>query len=81
MDDLIIMMSALLGNEPVVVPHETIIILGEIQDCPKARTAMKPLNFEEFLWANGIGEHVIHTLKKCLENATVPEALHNKCRS
>lgn len=118
-DDLIIMMSALLGNGAIFVPHETIIILDEIQDCPEARTAlkffkedgrfdvigtgsllgvkgygkqpksvpvgsetlieMKPLDFEEFLWANGIGEQVIRTLKKCLENATpVPEALHNK---
>ena len=118
-DNLIIMMSALLGDEAIFVPHETIIILDEIQDCPEARTAlkffkedgrfdvigtgsllgvkgygkqpksvpvgfetlieMKPLDFEEFLWANGIGEQVIKTLKKCLETATpVPEALHNK---
>ncbi len=118
-DDLLIMMSALLGDEAIFVPHETIIILDEIQDCPEARTAlkffkedgrydvigtdsllgvkgygkqpksvpvgsetlieMKPLDFEEFLWANGIGEQIIKTLKKCLENATpVPEALHNK---
>ena len=118
-NDLIIMMSALLGDEATFVPYETIIILDEIQDCPEARTAlkffkedgrfdvigtgsllgvkgygkqpksvpvgsetlieMKPLDFEEFLWANGIGEQVIKTLKKCLETATpVPEALHNK---
>ena len=118
-NDLIIMMSALLGDEATFVPYETIIILDEIQDCPEARTAlkffredgrfdvigtgsllgvkgygkqpksvpvgsetlieMKPLDFEEFLWANGIGEQVINTLKKCLESATpVPEALHNK---
>ncbi len=118
-DNLIIMMSALLGDEAIFEPHETIIILDEIQDCPEARTAlkffkedgrfdvigtgsllgvkgygkqpksipvgsetfieMKPLDFEEFLWANGIGEQIIKILKKCLENATpVPEALHNK---
>ncbi len=118
-DDIIIMISALLGDEAVFVPHETVIILDEIQDCPEARTAlkffkedgrfdvictgsllgvkgygkqpksvpvgsetlieMKPLDFEEFLWANGIGEPVIQTLKRCLESATpVPEALHNK---
>ncbi len=118
-NDLIIMMSALLGDEATFVPYETIIILDEIQDCPEARTAlkffkedgrfdvigtgsllgvkgygkqpksvpvgsetlieMKPLDFEEFLWANGIGEQIIKTLKKCLETATpVPEALHNK---
>ncbi len=118
-DNLIIMMSALLGNEAVFVPHETIIILDEIQDCPEARTAlkffkedgrfdvigtgsllgvkgygkqpksvpvgsetlieMKPLDFEEFLWANGINEQVIEKLKECFNSATpVPEALHNK---
>lgn len=118
-DDLIIMMSALLGDEAIFVPYETIIILDEIQDCPEARTAlkffkedgrfdvigtgsllgvkgygkqpksvpvgsetlieMKPLDFEEFLWANGIGEQIINMLKSCLESVTpVPEALHNK---
>ena len=118
-DDLIIMMSALLGDEAIFVPHKTIIILDEIQDCPEARTAlkffkedgrfdvigtgsllgvkgygkqpksvpvgsetlieMKPLDFEEFLWANGISEQIINMLKSCLESVTpVPEALHNK---
>jgi len=118
-DNLIIMMSALLGENVKFVPHETIIILDEIQDCPEARTSlkffkedgrfdvigtgsllgvqgygkqprsipvgsemiieMKPLNFEEFLWANGISEEVIGKLKEYYNNYTpVPEALHNK---
>ena len=43
---------------------------------------MYPLDFEEFLWANGISEEVIALLKKCLETESpVPEALHNKMRS
>ncbi len=118
-DNLIIMMSALLNNEIKFVPHETIIILDEIQDCPEARTSlkffkedgrfdvigtgsllgvkgygkqpksipvgsetlieMKPLDFEEFLWANGIGEDVINKLREYFENTQpVPDALHNK---
>ncbi len=40
-DNLIIMMSALLGTSAVFKPGETIIILDEIQDCPEARTALK----------------------------------------
>ncbi len=40
-DNLIMMMSALLGKDAVFVPGETIIILDEIQDCPEARTALK----------------------------------------
>ena len=42
---------------------------------------MYPLDFEEFLWANGIAEPVIEMLKKCLEDETpVPEALHSRMR-
>lgn len=118
-DNLIIMMTAVLGNDVRFVPYETLIILDEIQDCPEARTAlkffkedgrfdvigtgsllgvkgygkqpksvpvgsetlieMKPLDFEEFLWANGIGEQIIDKLKEYLVSETpVPEALHNK---
>lgn len=40
---------------------------------------MKPLDFEEFLWANGINEKMIDKLKEYLHNEkTIPEALHNK---
>ena len=118
-DNLIIMMSALLGPEAVFVPGETVIILDEIQDCPEARTALKffkedgrfdvigtgsllgvkgygkqpksipvgsetliemhPLDFEEFLWANGITPQIIDKLKEYFnEQKPVPEALHDK---
>ncbi len=58
------------GAEPKSIPvgSETVI-------------DMYPLDFEEFLWANGIGSPVIETLKKCLEHETpVPEALHSRMR-
>lgn len=118
-DNLIIMMSALLGPETVFEPGETVIILDEIQDCPEARTALKffkedgrfdvigtgsllgvkgygkqpksipvgsetliemhPLDFEEFLWANGITPSIIDKLKEYFNNQKpVPEALHDK---
>lgn len=39
---------------------------------------MYPLDFEEFLWANGINEKVIDTVKACFENETVvPDGIHN----
>ena len=120
-DYLITMMSALLGGSSQFIPHETVIILDEIQECPEARTALKffkidgrfdiigtgsllgvkgygkkpksvpvgyetiidmrPLDFEEFLWANDISPQVINILKKCLaEEVPVPEALHQKFR-
>jgi predicted AAA+ superfamily ATPase len=38
---------------------------------------MYPLDFEEFLWANGINEKVIATVKSCFENETVvPDGIH-----
>ncbi len=42
---------------------------------------MTPLDFEEFLWANGISEQIIAMLKTCLQTeAPVPEALHQRMR-
>ncbi len=120
-DNIIMMMSALLGPTAVFEPGNTVIILDEIQDCPEARTALKffrqdkrfdvigmgsllgvrgygkepksfpvgsetvidmyPMDFEEFLWANGISEAVVGALQKCLDEKTpVPEALHNRMR-
>lgn len=120
-DNIIMMLSALLGKSAVFVPGETVIVLDEIQDCPEARTALKffridgrfdvigtgsllgvkgygkepksipvgsetvidmyPLDFEEFLWANGISDALIQMLKQHLEIETpVPEALHNRMR-
>ena len=58
------------GKEPKSVPvgSETVI-------------DMYPLDFEEFLWANGIADPVIEMLKKCLEKETpVPQALHSRMR-
>lgn len=120
-DNLTMMMSALLGPNVMFVPNETVIILDEIQECPEARTALKffktdgrydvigtgsllgvkgygkepksvpvgyetvitmyPLDFEEFLWANGINEMLIEKLKEHLISKTpVEEALHNRYR-
>ena len=120
-DNLIMMMSALLGPSAVFKQGETVIILDEIQDCPEARTALKffredgrfdvigtgsllgvkgygkqpksipvgsetviemhPLDFEEFLWANGITPQIIDRLKEYFnEEKPVPEALHEKMR-
>lgn len=120
-ENLIIMMTALLGKSAAFVPHETVIVLDEIQDCPEARTALKffkedgrfdvictgsllgvkgygkqpksvpvgsetliemhPLDFEEFLWANGITPQIIAKIKEYLTSETpVPDALHSKMR-
>ena len=39
---------------------------------------MYPLDFEEFLWASGINDAVIETVKSCFETETVvPEGVHN----
>ncbi len=40
-DNLVMMMSSLLGPTAIFEPGETVIILDEIQDCPDARTALK----------------------------------------
>lgn len=120
-DNIIMLLSALLGKEAVFEAGKTVLVLDEIQDCPEARTSLKffhtdgrfdvigtgsllgvkgygrelrsvpvgsetvidmyPLDFEEFLWANGIEEPVISMLRKCFENEQpVPEALHNRLR-
>lgn len=120
-DNIILMLSALLGSAAVFETGETVLILDEIQECPDARTALKffrtdgrfdvigtgsllgvkgygkepksvpvgsetvidmyPLDFEEFLWANGITETVISVLSQHLETETpVPEALHNRMK-
>ena len=42
---------------------------------------MYPLDFEEFLWANGIPTAAIDKLRECMESVTpVPEAIHNRMR-
>lgn len=120
-DNIVMMLSALLGKDAVFETGNTVLVLDEIQDCPEARTALKffridgrydvigtgsllgvkgygrepksipvgaetvidmyPLDFEEFLWANGVAEPVIEILKKSLETEKpVPEALHNRMK-
>lgn len=38
---------------------------------------MYPLDFEEFLWANGIDEKVVDTVKSCFEKeSVVPDGIH-----
>ncbi len=120
-DNIVMMLSALMGSDAVFESGNTVLILDEIQECPEARTALKffridgrydvigtgsllgvkgygkepksipvgsetvldmyPLDFEEFLWANGIADSVIDFLKGWLEKEEpVPEALHNRMR-
>ncbi len=58
------------GKQPKSIPvgYETIV-------------DMYPLDFEEFLWANGIKENVIDYLKDSLiEHKVVPDAIHNKMK-
>ena len=52
------------GQDSIPVGYETVI-------------EMYPLDFEEFLWANGVSEKVIATIKSCFENETVvPNGIH-----
>ena len=52
------------GQDSVPVGYETII-------------DMYPLDFEEFLWANGIGDAVVDSVKSCFKNEKpVPEGIH-----
>ena len=40
-DNIVMLLSALLGKNAVFEPHKTVLILDEIQECPDARTALK----------------------------------------
>lgn len=40
-NQIVLMLSALLGKAATFVPQQTILILDEIQECPEARTALK----------------------------------------
>lgn len=120
-DNIVMLLTALLGGSAKFEAGKTVVVLDEIQDCPEARTALKffridgrydvigtgsllgvrgygkepksipvgyetvidmyPMDFEEFLWANGISNGIIDMLKNCLSDETpVPEALHSKMR-
>ena len=59
------------GDAPASVPvgYETVI-------------DMRPLDFEEFCWANGVTEPMLDVLRGCLEAETpVPPALHSRMRA
>lgn len=120
-NELVMLITALLGPEAVFEAGKTVLILDEIQDCPNARTSLKfwamdgrydvigigsllgvkgygeepksipvgfettvdmyPMDFEEFLWANGMPETAIDTLRMHLaDESAVPEALHKRMR-
>lgn len=52
------------GQDSIPVGYETVI-------------DMYPLDFEEFLWANGINESVINSVKSCFEHeSAVPDGIH-----
>lgn len=123
--DILMRMSAAIPNIRLI-PGKTCIVLDEIQECPRARTALKflyldgrfdyictgsllgvngyhtditedgtasipvgyetivdmyPMDFEEFLWANGISEDIIDHLRKCLVQETpVDDFIHKRMR-
>ena len=120
-DNITMLLSALLGNKAKFESGNTVIIFDEIQECPEARTALKffnndgrydvigtgsllgvkgygkeprsipvgsetvmtmyPLDFEEYLWAEGIDEKIIHFLCDSLEKEKpIPKALHEHLR-
>lgn len=110
------------------VPHNTCLVLDEIQNCPRARSSLKffmqdgrydvictgsllgvsgyksaeqikaedqatipvgaetivemyPMDFEEWLWANGINEQVFDFLRKSLQEETpIPADIHQRLR-
>ena len=110
------------------VPHNTCLVLDEIQNCPRARSSLKffmkdgrydvictgsllgvsgyknaeqikaedqatipvgaetivemyPMDFEEWLWANGINEQVFDFLRKSLQYETpIPADIHQRLR-
>ncbi|MBP3354169.1 MAG: ATP-binding protein [Bacteroidales bacterium] len=52
------------GQDSIPVGYETVV-------------EMYPLDFEEFLWANGVNDKVIDSVKSCFDNESiVPEGIH-----
>jgi hypothetical protein len=124
-DNIIMRITAAIPQAEIT-PGETCFVFDEIQDCPKARGALKyfhqdgryqvmctgsllgvngyktpeeqkeeeeasipvgfediiemyPMDFEEWLWANGIKDIHFDYLKKCLNNEEpVEEAIHDR---
>ena len=99
-----------------LVAHHTLILFDEVQECPRARTAIKflvedgrydymetgsllgvrtkevvsqpvgfeeivnmyPMDFEEFLWANGVQPTTIDYLRACIEKKeTISDSVHD----
>lgn len=126
-DSIIMRISAAMPSAEIE-PGETCFIFDEVQDCPRARGALKyfhldgrydvmctgsllgvngyktkeeqmedmeasipvgfeeivnmyPMDFEEWLWANGIKQMHLDYLKKCMQEVTpVDDALHYRFR-
>ena len=58
------------------------VTLKQIQSLPIGSLEvvhMYPLDFEEFLYANGVGEVAIDAMRKCFEDSqALPDAMHSK---
>ncbi len=126
-DSIIMRMTAAIPDA-VIEPGETCFVFDEIQDCPRARGALKyfsldgrfdvictgsllgvngyktkngreddaegdipvgfeeivdmyPMDFEEWLWANGIRDSHIKYIRECLsDERPVTEAIHRRFR-
>ncbi|MCQ2191586.1 MAG: ATP-binding protein [Paludibacteraceae bacterium] len=121
-DTIVMNLSSILLKKARFVPYETCIILDELQECGKARTALKffkldgrydvictgsllgvkgygdepvsipvgyettiqmfPLDFEEFLWANGVDKSITDYVEKCFNEETpVNDTIHTTMRN
>ena len=74
---------ALDGRFDVIVSGSMLgISLGNVSSYPVGYVEsinMKPMDFEEFLWANGFSDDLIKYYESFyLEEKSVPEAIHNK---
>ncbi len=118
-DQICLLLSTLIPNARFIAGN-TCLVLDEIQECPRARTALKffktdgrydvictgsllgvsgynnhsdapipvgyeqiidmyPMDFEEWLWANDIGEPQTDYLRRCFnQNTPVQEAVHQR---
>ena len=122
-DTITLNMSIAVPNARLI-PHQTCIVLDEIQECPAARSSLKffkidgrydvictgsllgvngyrepdetmasipvgyehivtmyPMDFEEWLWANGLTDEHVEYLSRCLhQELPVTEAIHQRMR-
>ena len=121
-DEIIFSLSLKYKNAKFI-PHKTVLIFDELQDCPNARSSlkyfaldgrydvictgsllgiknyritkeqsrgipvgfeefieMKPMDFEEFLYANSIDQEIIDNLYDSIkENKKINDFIHEKC--